>query len=275
MVTYNEFVDRLRDENDATDIELALMLFCIEDEYGTNDLGEPDYVAALENEGYDEDDEEGTLDDAIAEVATAFQVETQSWSNNYFECNDSEYYVFDDYDEAEEAAKQYVIDLIDDIGYSGINGWEDFVDEDIFEQAMQESNEFYCDDIAYESSSIYESRLVEECYDAGLIDDDDFETDEDGDPNYEECLVDEDDLKEKLAQYMTDNSGYSYASQWYMDNFGEEDFNEFVKRNNAVDIDELAEYVVRTDGVENSLARYDGRENTYEFDGTTYYIYRS
>lgn len=275
MITFGEFIDRLRDENDTTDIELALMLFCIEDEYGTNDLGEPDYVVALENEGYDEDDEEETLDDAIAEVATAFYVETQSWSNNYFKCNDSEYYVFDDYDEAEEAAKQDVINLIDDIGYSGILGWEDFVDEDIFEQAMHESNEFYCDDIADESSSIYESRLVEECYEAGLIDDDDFETDEDGDPDYEECLVDEYDLKEKLAQYMTDNSGYANASQWYMDNFGEESFNEFVKRNNAVDVDELAEYVVRTDGVENSLAQYDGRENTFEFDGTTYYIYRA
>lgn len=275
MITYDEFVDRLRDENDATDIELALMLFCIEDEYGTNDLGEPDYVAALENEGYDEDDEEGTLDDAIVEVANAFYVNAESWSNNYFECNGSEYYVFDDYDDAEEAAKQDTIEIIDDIGYTGINGWEDYVDESVFEEAMQESNEFYCDDIADESSSIYESRLVEECYDNGLIDDDDFETDEDGDPNYEECLVDEDDLKEKLAEYMTENSGYSYASQWYMDNFGEEAFNEFVKRNNAIDVDELAEYVVRSDGVANSLARYDGEENTYEFDGTTYYIYRA
>lgn len=74
---------------------------------------------------------------------------------------------------------------------------------------------------------------------------------------------------------MTGNSGYSYASQWYMDNFGEEEFNDFVERNNAIDVDELAEYVVRSDGVANSLARYDGEENTYEFDGTTYYIYRA
>ena len=170
---------------------------------------------------------------------------------------------------------EVVIELIDDIGYTSINGWEDYVDEDIFEQAMQESNEFYCDDIASESSAIYGSRLVEECYDNGLIDDDDFETDEDGDPNYEECLVDEYDLKEKLAEYLTENSGYSYASQWYMDNFGEEDFNEFVKRNNAVDIDELAEYVVRSDGAANTLARYDGQENTFEFDETTYYIYKA
>ena len=110
MITYDEFVDRLRNENDSTDIEVALMLFCIEDEYGTNDLGEPDYVVALENEGYDEDDEEGTLDDAIVEVANAFYVNAESWSNNYFECNGSEYYVFDDYDDAEEA---YVVRTLD------------------------------------------------------------------------------------------------------------------------------------------------------------------
>ena len=274
MFTYDEFVDRLRAENDSDDTELALMLFCIEEEYGTNDRGQPDFEAALEAEGYEEDDPE-SLDDAVTEVATAFYVETQSWSNNYFECNGSEYYVFDDYDDAEEAAKQDVINLIEDVGYATIQGWEDYVDEDIFEQAMQESNEFYCDDIASESSAFYGSRLVEECYDNGLIDDDDFETDEDGDPNYEECLVDEYDLKEKLAEYMTENSGYSYASQWYMDNFGEEDFNMFVERNNAIDKDEIAEYVVRSDGVANSLARYDGEENTFEFDGTMYYIYKA
>ena len=56
MITYDEFVDRLRAENDSDDTELALMLFCIEDEYGTNDLGQPDFEAALEAEGYDEDD---------------------------------------------------------------------------------------------------------------------------------------------------------------------------------------------------------------------------
>ena len=35
MFTYDEFVDRLRAENDSDDTELALMLFCIEEEYGT------------------------------------------------------------------------------------------------------------------------------------------------------------------------------------------------------------------------------------------------
>ena len=191
-----------------------------------------------------------------------------------------EYLVLTD-SEADDWFERYQKDLWDDMGIQSFSeSFQDWIinnalDKSWFEDAMDESNRFYCEDIADERSREFDNRLVEECYDNGLIDDEDFETDEDGDPNYEECLVDEDDLKEKLAQYMTDNSGYSYASQWYMDNFGEDDFNEFVKRNNAVNVDELAEYVVRTDGVENSLARYDGEENTFEFDGTTYYIYKA
>ncbi len=277
MITYDEFVDRLRDENDATDIELALMLFCIEDEYGTNDLGEPDYVAALENEGYDEDDEEDTLDGAIAEVATAFQVEAQSWSNNYFECNDSEYYVFDNYDDAEEEAKQDVINLIDDIGYSGINGWEDYVDEDWFEEAMRESYEAYAEDIENESDDTYGNRLVQECYDADVIDDDDFETDEDGEPDYEKCVLDTDELIDRLATYICDDNMkyYGCASAWYRSDFGDEQFSDVVKAYDLVDVDKYSEYCVDVDGVANSLARYDGEENTFEFDGTTYYIYRA
>lgn len=273
MITYNEFVDMLQDHDDYSDKELALALYCIEEEYGADADGNPDYAAALEAEGYDEEDPDSvSFEDAFEEVATRFYVNSEY--DSVYECDDMEFYVFDDYDDAEEAAKQDVIEIIDDIGYSGIRGWEDYVKEEIFEEAMQESNEFYCDDIADEGSSEYESRLVEECYENGLIDDEDFETDEDGDPDYEQCTRDEDELKEMLANYMTENSGYSYASAWYMDNFGEEDFNEFVERNNAIDVDELAEYVVRSDGVANSLARYDGNENEFDLNGSTYWIYR-
>ena len=273
MITYKEFVDMLQDHDDYSDKELALALYCIEEEYGTDADGNPDYAAALEAEGYYEDDPDSvSLEDAFEEVATRFYVNSEY--DSVYECDDMEFYVFDDYDDAEEAAKQDVIEIIDDVGYTCINGWEDYVNEDIFEEAMQESNEFYCDDIADESSSEYESRLVEECYENGLIDDEDFEIDEDGDPDYEQCTRDEDDLKEMLANYMTENSGYSYASAWYLDNFGEQDFNEFVERNNAIDIDELAEYVVRSDGVAHSLARYDGNENEFDLNGSTYWIYR-
>jgi hypothetical protein len=64
-----------------------------------------------------------------------------------------------------------------------------------------------------------------------------------------------------------------YKNNTYNASFGE--FNEFVERNNAINQDEIAEYVVRSDGAANTLARYDGEENTFEFDGTTYYIYKA
>lgn len=277
MITFDEFVDRLRDENDATDIELALMLFCIEDEYGTNDLGEPDYVAALENEGYDEDDEEGTLDEAVAEVANTFNVETPSWSDHYFECNDSSYYIFDDYDEAEEAAKDYVSELIDDIGIGEMRLWEDYVNEDWFEEAMRESYEAYAEDIESESDDTYGNRLVQECYDADVIDDECFETDEDGEPDYEDCILDTDELIDRLATYICDDNMkyYGCASAWYRADFGDDQFSYVVKAYDLVDVDKYSEYCVDVDGVAHFLASYDGRENTYDFDGTTYYIYRA
>ena len=139
---------------------------------------------------------------------------------------------------------------------------------------MRESYESYAEDIESEGSIFYENRLVEECYDNGLIDDVDFETDEDGDPDYTQCTRDSYELQEMLADYLTNNSGYSSASQWYMDNFGDESFEYFVENNDAIDKDAIAEYCVDTDGVAHSLAGYDGEENEFEFEGTTYYIYR-
>lgn len=69
-----------------------------------------------------------------------------------------------------------------------------------FEDAMIESNEFYIDDIREESSCSdeYESRLEEEMAEA-------------------ECETEEDYL-----EYL--NSGYDDPIEWYIDNFGADDF---------------------------------------------------
>ena len=40
-----------------------------------------------------------------------------------------------------------------------------------------------------------------------------------------------------------------------------------------MDYKECARYVVDNDGIANTLARYDGRENTEKVDGVEYYIY--
>lgn len=69
-----------------------------------------------------------------------------------------------------------------------------------FEDAMNESNEFYIDDIREESSCSdeYENRLAEEMADA-------------------EC-----ETEEEYLEYL--NGQYEDPIEWYVDNFGADDF---------------------------------------------------
>lgn len=263
MISYNDFIDYLRDEQMLSDKEAALFMYCVEDDYG-------DYLSGLEANGYEEADRE-TYADAMQSLYDEYTI--RNIIGGLYECGSKEYYVFDDYDDAYNEAVRDCEDLIDDMGPDGVNGFEAYVDTEWFEDAMKESYEYYCQDIESESSSGFQNRLVEECYDAGLIDDDDFETDEDGNIDYDECTVDSYDLIDRLADYLTDRQGD--AVEWYIDNFGESEFREAVAANGLVDTHKLAEYCVDADGVGHSLARYDGREIEYEFEGITYYMYRS
>lgn len=191
-----------------------------------------------------------------------------------FTYGDEEYAVYEDYSDAEEDAKRDIIELIDEMGIEGfspdfqdeiiVNGW---LNTDWFDEAKDESNRFYADDIKEESASSpeYANRLIEEAVDRGLIDEDDL--DESG--NY---VGDEDDLYERFVDDL--NGDYSDSVEWYRDNFGSE-INEAVAQNGLIDYDAVAEAVVERDGVANSLARYDSKENTFDYNGTTFYIYRT
>ena len=266
MITFDSFVDYLRDEQGLSDKEVALFMYCVDDEYGG-------LYEALSEHGYDEGDR-STEREAMDNLFDNFGISNSY--GDYYECDSMEFLVFDDYDEAKSAARDYVINVIDDIGFTGILGWEDYVDEDWFEDAMRESYESYAEDIASEDSDKFESRLVEECYDRGLIDDDDF-YERDGEIDYTDCFrYDQYALQEMLADdLVSDELIDGYASKWYVDNFGEESFNEVCVKNNLIDEDEIADYVVRSDGVANSLAGYDRKEHTYDLDGITYFIYRN
>jgi hypothetical protein len=262
MISYDEFVDYLRD-NGMSDTECALAMYLIEQDYG-------DYLSALEAFGYEEADRE-TYEDALRDLYNSYEV-TRNFGD-YYECGSLAYYVFDDYDDAYDEAVRYEKDTIEEIGPEGINGYEDFVETSWFEDAMRESYEAYCNDIENESSSNFGNRLIEECYDAGLIDDDDFELDEDGDPDYDECTVASYDLVDRLTEHLCD--GWNDPVQWYIDNFGHDSFREVIDYHGLVDTDRLAEYCVDADGIGHSLASYDGNDIEYEFDGFTYYMYRA
>lgn len=189
----------------------------------------------------------------------------------------NEYYVLTD-DEADEKFEQYQRELWDDMGIQSYSdSFQDWilhnaVDEKWFEDAMDESNRFYCDDIARESSKEFDNRLVEECYERGLIDDDDFEENEDGDVDHELCKKDNDDLIELMVDDM--NSEYDDAVQWYIDNFGEKDLSDCVIEHNLVDLDDVVDEVKLSDGRGPTLASYDGEEHEEKVNGNWFYIYR-
>ena len=187
-----------------------------------------------------------------------------------------EYLVLTD-SEADDWFERYEKDLWDDIGIQSFSeSFQDWIinnalDKSWFEDAMDESNRFYCEDIADERSREFDNRLVEECYERGLIDDDDFEEDEDGDVDHEQCKKDNDDLIELMVEDM--NNDYDDPVEWYKDNFGEEDLSKVAIEKNLVDLDEVIEEVKSLDG-RGCLAGWDGEENSEKVNGEWFYIYR-
>ena len=157
-----------------------------------------------------------------------------------------EYYCYEDYSDAEQAAQDDCKELFDDIGFEGIRfenigGIEQFVDTGWFEDAKKEDAEAYVSDIHESDPERYEEEF--------------------GD-------VDEDEAVEKYLENYYDNDDV----QWFIDNFGKKEFTEVVKKNNLIDLNKLAEAIVDADGPANSLARYDGDEISLDCG---YYCYRT
>ncbi len=225
--------------------------------------------------------DEYSIDREYAE-AVANMMDEQNFSlDDIHSCGDRRYgsgveveignqeWLFLDDTEADMEAERSIQDLIDDVGVTYINGWEDYIDSSFFDDVMDELNRSYAEDIANESSREFENRLVKECYDNGLIDDDDFaKEDEESDaPDYNECLLDKGELIDRLVDDM--NSRERDSVEWYRFNFGDEQLSEMAIQNNAINMDELIQYVIDSDGRGHTLSNYDGNE--YEFNNIFYY----
>ena len=264
-------IERLR-ELDLSDNEIALVKFMYENgdvtEEDIFDIGEDEEFNIENIDTYELNEPIDEYDDAITEYTSGTNVSYKG----------EVWYVFDDYDDAVKAATNDVLMYLDEMGVEGINiDLAQYVDEEWFEDAERESFENYCYDIATEGDNTYDNRLVQECYDNGLIDDDDFELEEDGEIDYTQCTVDTYELVDRLANYLYDDnmSYYKSAAEWYRSDFGDEDFETVVENNDLIDKQKISEYVVDEDGIGHTLASYDGEDNEYEFDGITYYIYRT
>jgi len=262
-----KIIERLY-ELDLSDNEVALIKFMYENgdvtEEDIFDIGDDEEFNIENINNYELNEPVDEYDDGVTEGTNGTNV---TYNGEYW-------YVFNDYDDAVKAATNDVLMYLDDMGVDGINlDMAKYVDEDWFEDAERESFENYCYDIANEGDDTYDNRLVQECYDEGLIDDSDFEEDEDGEPNYEECLIDTDELTERYVENHM-NSITDFVQEFIFQ-FGTDEFNDVVKRYNLIDFNELAEDIVDIDGPANSLARYDGNENEIDLNDITYYLYRN
>ena len=168
------------------------------------------------------------------------------------------YLVYTD-DEATVNARNAVTDAIDDIGFNSFT--EDFrnevirqqlVDTDWFDDAMKESYEFYADDIKEEDGE-HGNRLFDEMIENGIISEEDVT--EDGE------LVDSvdfDEAKEKFVEKLCDN--WENGVDWFIDNFGEEEFSKVCTQHSLFDYDEIADMAVEWDGRGHFLSVWDGDE---------------
>lgn len=218
-----------------------------------------DVAEEPEDEETEDDPLEGESDEIKTMVRELAEYTNNDYSDAEVEYNEGpgqlavqvtfgneEYYCYESYDEAEEAAQEDCKELFDDVGIEGIRfenigGIEQFVDTGWFEDAKKEDAEYYVSDIHESEPERYQEEF--------------------GD-------VDEDEAVEKYLEDYYDGDDV----QWYIDNFGKKQFTEIVKQNNLIDLNKLAEAIVDADGPANSLARYDGDEISLDCG---YYCYRT
>jgi len=195
---------------------------------------------------------------------------------------------------------------------------DNFVDVSWFDDVMDDSNREYAEDIKNDSSSdddVYVNRLHEELVESGILDEpewpdeDDFESylskDEYGsepEPEPEEDEFEsahqewvdegvskardkqrehfEELVEDKIDDYVESKRGdYDSSVEWFKDNHGSKELARIVKSNNLVDYDEVARYLIDSNGRGNTLARHDGEENnisiTYKNTDYDFFIYQT
>jgi hypothetical protein len=176
--------------------------------------------------------------------------------NNEFTCQDddaNEYRVFKNEDVAEEMA---VEEVREDIEYQPENFSRDFlmdfVDvDDFLVLDIENANYDYVKDIEYESNDKYANRLIAELVDNGLISQNEALT---TDPTELSDEYSQDYINLLTSEQIGDDNGVQY----FIDNFGEDEFFKIVIDNNLIDFENASQDAVNMDGIAHFLARYDG-----------------
>lgn len=182
---------------------------------------------------------------------------------------DGETYVVMDEDEAEYECRDRIESDIKEMGLQAFSEnfqeWilDNAIDQDYLRGIYENDQYAFAEDFANEPGEIGANRLIDECIDLGIISKDDL--DENGE--YDEDLVD---AFVEASVYDADILYDGNFAQWYIEQFGVDDFKELCT-SGAVDFDTdmIIDEVISRDGFAN-LAGYDGVDN--ELDG--YHIFR-
>ena len=119
-----EQVYRLMQEENYDDFEIVAVLHCLE-------MGHIDIDDVI-------DEEDGTL-------SSSLNVTSNSWG---IEVNGYEFRIFDSYDDAYDAAVESVENIIDDIGFEGLNlEISEFMDDDNDKEFIQELMRLFIEDL--------------------------------------------------------------------------------------------------------------------------------
>jgi hypothetical protein len=174
------------------------------------------------------------------------------------EYSGAKYLVFDDYNNAEKAARAEVQALLDDMGPSAFN--PDWI-KHYYSISETDRNIIASEEADYR---------VEDMSDADVMEETGHEYDNEEDLDIESLR---DELREKIAQDIEDR--LEDPVQYFCKEQGmysEEDL--FKQSFMQIDEDEVCEDAVQQDGVAHFLARYDGDEQDMNIRGTTYWFYR-
>lgn len=227
------------------------------------------------------EEKSGNEEDEKIALAQFLDIDVEEVEDGYtdhvYEAEGKEYWV-SDYDTAYDEAVEECENLFDDIGLEAVSEstQEYFLENEDYcsfpwKDDMHESNLTYATDIDSESGDDgYATRLVSEAIDRKVIKDKDCFENDDGELDYE----DKDELAEMLADDLDDD--YDSMSEWFESIYGRgwaKEMRDTLK--DYLDYHAMAEYVVDEDSIANTLARYDGKENTEKVDGVEYYIYRT
>ena len=206
-------------------------------------------------------DAEGALADFLGtDVENVSAMNYDHYGIPMYEADGEEWAVTDDYNLVEDAAKEEVIQLIDEMGVDALNwdnmgGIENYLTgaDQWYWNAEFESMREFSDDELLEELEVVDMNPEDYGWDG-----EQFQTDP----------------REDIADRKLENAGDDIV-EFIADNFGKDYLDSLIKNGEiTLDSEKAAQECLDVDGPGHLLSSYDGNMVEHEFEGTTFYMFR-